>query len=72
MSTMSAERDELHRLVEELPVDEVAEALHAVRLRHQRQVRTWPPRWFGAGRGSRADVAARSEELLADGFGRDA
>jgi hypothetical protein len=70
MSSVSAERDELHRLVDELPADEVAEALRAVHLRHQRQDRPWPPRWFGAGRGSRTDAAARSEELLGDGFGR--
>jgi hypothetical protein len=32
----------------------------------------WPPAWFGAGRGRTSDVAARSEELLEDGFGRSA
>jgi hypothetical protein len=67
---VSAERDELHRLVEELPEDEVSEALRAARGRRDRMVRPWPPRWFGAGRSSRTDTAMRSEELLKDGFGR--
>jgi ribosomal protein S27AE len=31
--------------------------------------RRWPPPWFGAARGTRTDVAARSEELLEDGLG---
>jgi hypothetical protein len=70
MSTMSAERDELHRLVDELPEGEVAEALCVVHWRHEQAERPWPPSWFGAGRGSRTDSAARSEELLGDGFGR--
>jgi hypothetical protein len=67
---MSAERDELHRLVDELPEDEVAGALRAVRRRHPRPAQTWPPPWFGAVRGTGPDAAARSDELLEDGFGR--
>jgi hypothetical protein len=69
---VSAEWEELHRLVDELPEDEVAEALRLVHRRQDRTARPWPPAWFGAGRGSRTDVAARSEEILRDGFGRDA
>jgi hypothetical protein len=69
--TVSAEREELHRLVDELPEDEVADALRLVHRRREQAARPWPPAWFGAGRASRTDVAARSEELLADGFGRD-
>ena len=69
---MSAERDELHRLVEELPEADVSEALRAVRSRRERPARPWPPPWFGAGRGARTDVAARSEDLLRDGFGQQA
>jgi hypothetical protein len=34
--------------------------------------RPWPPSWFGSATGSRTDTAARSEELLEDGFGRSA
>ena len=70
---MSAQREELLRLVEELPEEVVPAVLDDVR-RHLRAVkeRSWPPAWFGAGKGRTTDVAARSEELLADGFGRQA
>jgi hypothetical protein len=70
---MSAQREELLRLVEELPETEVPAVLDDVR-RHLRAVKDkpWPPAWFGAGQGSTPDVAARSEELLGDGFGRPA
>jgi len=70
---VSVERDELHRLVEELPDELVPAALDEVRRHlapaaHRR--RPWPPSWFGAGSAVATDTAARSEELLADGFGR--
>ena len=67
---MSAQREELIRLVEELPEDEVPAVLDDVR-RHLRAVRKrpWPPAWFGAGQGRAPDVAARSEDLLGNGFG---
>jgi hypothetical protein len=70
---MSVQREELLRLVEELPENEVPVVLDDVR-RHLRAVREggWPPAWFGAGRGRTSDVASRSEELLEDGFGRSA
>ena len=68
---MSAQREELLRLVEELPEEEVPAVLDAVR-RRLRAVkdRTWPPAWFGAGQGRTSDVATRSGELLEDGFGQ--
>ena len=68
---MSVQREELLRLVEELPESEVPVVLDDVR-RHLSagRKREWPPTWFGAGRGSASDIAARSEELLEDGFGR--
>jgi hypothetical protein len=70
---MSVQREELLRLVEELPEDEVPVVLEDLR-RHLRAVRDrpWPPAWFGAGEGRTTDVAARSEELLGNGFGRPA
>ncbi len=70
---MSVQREELLRLVEELPEEEVPAVLDDVR-RHLRSVRErpWPPAWFGAGEGSADDVAARSEDLLMDGFGHSA
>ena len=73
MAGVSAERDELRRLVEDLPEDEVPAAVADLRLRlAPSDERAWPPVWFGAASGRRTDTAARSEELLADGFGRSA
>jgi hypothetical protein len=68
---MSLQREELLRLVEELPEEEVPAVLDDVR-RHLQLVkeRPWPPAWFGAGEGSTDDVAARSEDLVGDGFGQ--
>ena len=73
MVGVSAERDELRRLVEDLPEAEVPAAVAELRLRvAPTGVRQWPPPWFGAASGSRTDTAARSDELLKDGFGRSA
>ena len=68
---MSVQREELLRLVEELPEDEVPAVLDDVR-RHLRAVRdrSWPPAWFGAAKSQTTDVSARSEDLLGEGFGR--
>jgi alkanesulfonate monooxygenase SsuD/methylene tetrahydromethanopterin reductase-like flavin-dependent oxidoreductase (luciferase family) len=70
---MSVQREELLRLVEELPENEVPVVLDHFR-RHLRAVRdrSWPPAWFGAGESQSTDVAARSADLLGDGFGRSA
>jgi hypothetical protein len=73
MVGVSAERDELRRLVEELPDAEVPAAVAELRLRVAPPAdRSWPPPWFGAAEGSRTDTAVRGEELLKDGFGRPA
>ena len=70
---MSAQRGELLRLVEELPETEVPAVLDDVRHHlHAVKNKSWPPAWFAAGQGSASDVAARSEDLLDDGFGRPA
>jgi hypothetical protein len=68
---MSAERDELERLVHEIPEDQVSAALAEIR-RHLRPVRErrWPPAWFGIAPGDGAAVGARADELLAEGFGQ--
>jgi hypothetical protein len=70
---MSAERDELHELVDQVPDHEVPAALADMR-RHVGAADgpSWPPAFFGAGRAERGDVAARSEEILDEGFGRPA
>ncbi|HWC83880.1 MAG TPA: hypothetical protein VG756_28310 [Pseudonocardiaceae bacterium] len=68
---MSAERDELERLVHELPDDQVPMALAELR-RHLHPVseRPWPPTWFGIAPGDGTAVGARADELLAEGFGQ--
>lgn len=65
IEAMNAQRGGLHRLVEELPEDEVPAVLDDVR-RHERGEKTGrgPPAWFGAGEARTTDVAARSEDLL--------
>ena len=68
---MSPERDELLRLVQEIPDEAVPTVLADVR-RHLEPVptRSWPPAWFGIAEGDGTVTGARSEDLLADGFGR--
>ncbi|TQS46511.1 hypothetical protein [Cryptosporangium phraense] len=68
---MSAERDELRRIVEELPEEEVVPALDELR-RHLRPAgqRPWPPAFFGAGTSRRPGVARRVDEILSERFGR--
>ena len=57
MVGVSAERDELRRLVEELPDAEVPAAVAELRLRVAPPAdRPWPPPWFGAAQGSRTDL----------------
>ena len=68
---VSAERDELMRLVQALPEDQVGEALSEMR-RHLHPVaedRPWPPAFFGAADGE-PDTSERVDELLREGFGR--
>ena len=70
---MSAQREELLRLVEELPVKEVPAVLDAVRRRLRTAgSRAWPPAWFGAAQGRTTDTATQAEKLLEQGFGRHA
>jgi hypothetical protein len=68
--SMSADRDELRRLVEEIPEEEVPAALADIRL-HLRSVsdRPWPPAFFGSVTSKTPDVASRVDEILAEGFG---
>jgi hypothetical protein len=67
----SPERDELKRLVDELPEEQVPQVLADVR-RHLYPVRerAWPPAFFGSIEGDGTAVGARAEELLHEGFGR--
>jgi hypothetical protein len=67
----SAEREELARLVQQVPDDELPQVLAEVR-RHLRPAggRRWPPAWFGIADGDGTAVGASSDELLDEGFGR--
>jgi len=67
----SAERDELMRLVRELPDDQVPDALREIR-RHLKPVgdRPWPPAFFASAPGDGERIADQADELLREGFGR--
>jgi hypothetical protein len=69
------ERDELRRLVEELPDEQLPAALAALRQRlalvsHTHEA-LWPPAFFNSITADRDDVGRNHEDLLAEGFGRD-
>ncbi|WAL65907.1 hypothetical protein ORV05_34485 [Amycolatopsis cynarae] len=67
----SPERDELMRLVQEIPEDQVSDALHELR-RHLQPVRErpWPPAFFASAPGDGVSIAEQADELLREGFGR--
>jgi hypothetical protein len=68
---MSGERDELRRLVEELPDEQVPTVLAEVRRKTTlRTVAAWPPAWMNSFSSGRTDLGRNHEDLLADGFGR--
>jgi hypothetical protein len=68
---VSAERDELRRLVEQLPDDRVQAVLaEARRQRGPAPAGKWPPSWFGSFASGRSDLGSNHEDLLAEGFGR--
>jgi hypothetical protein len=67
---MSADRDELRRLVDQLPDERVPAVL--AEARRQLPVSApgaWPPTWFAAIEASRTDTGRRHDDLLAEGFG---
>lgn len=66
---MGAEREELARLVQQLPDDEVPRVLEELRSRVD-SVRPWPPAWFGIEPGDGSRVGAHADDILAEGFGR--
>jgi hypothetical protein len=68
---VDASREELHRLVDELPAEQVPGALAALRARGERRDKaSWPPAWFGSVSGSAPDVAERADDILREGLGR--
>ena len=68
---VSAERDELRRLVEQLSDDRVPAVLAEAR-RQSGSVPAgeWPPSWFGSFASGRSDLGSNHDDLLAEGFGR--
>jgi hypothetical protein len=73
---MTADRHELHDLVDELPDDQVELAIADVRRRLAKPKSTgsWPPELFGVIDGTEVptNVARDADEFLAPtGFGRD-
>ena len=68
---MTAARDELHRLAESLPEDDVSTALIELqRLSAAPEPAAWPPTWFGSITTGRTDTSERIDEMLAEGFSR--
>ena len=68
---VSAERDELRRLVEQLSDERVPAVLaEARRQSGEEPVGEWPPPWFGSFASGRSDLGSNHEDVLAEGFGR--
>jgi len=70
---VSPEREELRRLVEELPDERVAPALAEVRRLNEEQDdrgEEWPPSWFNSFASGRRDLGTKYDDILAEGFGR--
>jgi len=68
---MSGGRDELRRLVEELPDEHVGIALAVVRrMVTSRYAGAWPPAWMNSFSSGGSDVGRRHMDLRAEGFGR--
>jgi hypothetical protein len=68
---VSADREELERLVQEIPEDQVPVVLDDIR-RHLRLIedRSWPPAFFASAPGDGTSIAERADDLLREGFGR--
>lgn len=68
---MSADRDELKHLVEQLSDDRVPAVLAEARRQSGTQpIAEWPPPWFSSFSSGRNDLGSDHEDLLAEGFGR--
>jgi hypothetical protein len=68
---ITAARDELRRLVEALPDEQVHTVLAEVgRLAEEPPEVAWPPLWFSSITTGRSDTSMRVDEILTEGFGR--
>ncbi|MFC4588978.1 hypothetical protein [Sphaerisporangium corydalis] len=76
MTAAPEEYEDLHRLVDRLTPDQVREVrahtLRLVRPSEDNQDEQWPPAWFGTITAGRDDYAERAEEILREGYGREA
>jgi len=72
VARMTAARDELHRLVDALPDEQVTRAIAAViRLTSDTPSKTlWPPPWIASIATDNGQISERIDEILAEGFGR--
>jgi hypothetical protein len=67
---VSADREELRRLVEELPDERVPAVLaEARRQSPARPIGAWPPPGSPLSKPDRTDLARHHDDLLAEGFG---
>jgi len=68
---VSAEREELKRLVDQLADDRVPAVLAEARRQiHPQPEPEWPPPWFASFSSGRSDLGSNHDDLLAEGFGR--
>ncbi|XVQ86785.1 hypothetical protein ACQP2K_04995 [Microbispora siamensis] len=75
MAAAPEEYEDLHRPIDQLIGDQLrdirAHMLRPVHSSEHAEGDSWPPAFFGSVRAGRSDVTARTEETLAEGFGRD-
>lgn len=65
LDVVSAQREELHHLVDDLPEEMVPAVLADLRTRATPpEHRPWPPRWFGAAKARTPDVSEHIDDIL--------
>ncbi|WP_405139421.1 hypothetical protein OG589_23085 [Sphaerisporangium sp. NBC_01403] len=69
---MSAQREELHQLIDDLPDEQVPATLALLRAQTGRTTSEWPPSWFGAAEARQPDISERVDEILQEELGRSA
>lgn len=76
MTAASEEYEEMHRLVDQLTPDQLREiracTVRLVYSSEHAEDSRWPPSWVASIHAGRSDVSERVEEILAEGFRRDA
>ncbi len=63
-------KERLHRLVDQLSDDQAVAALALLQAQVGEEPEGWPPAFFGMLHSGKADLAARSSEILREEFGR--